>query len=385
VIVFDKEGLNMAVAIEPRTETAADKVAALRLIDTDVHNDLPSLKELKPFLQPEWHAWLDNGGPGTAGRYYANQGSGRMDDSVREEDGLCAGDPDWVVQQLMTKYRIDLGVLTGSIIGVAIQHDWRFQRALVSAYNEWTLEKWVRPFDCYKGSIAVAAQEAEGSAREIHRLGKHPGFVQVLMPSAARLPYGNPHYWPIYRAAVEYDLPVAIHVGSEGTGIANAPTGVGYPSTYLEFHTDHSQTMMAHCVSMVAEGVFEEFPTLKFAFIEGGVCWAPYVMGRLDRMYPALKAEVPYLKKLPSEYILDNCYWSTQPIEEPENAEQLLVLLKMMRAEKTVVFASDYPHWDFDNPLTAFKFFPAELKRRIFVENAVEMYGPRLLASHRGF
>jgi len=381
---FDTEGPKMAVAIEPRSETAADTAAALRLIDTDIHNDLPSMQDLKPFLAPLWHPWLDNGGPGVASRYYANMGSGRMDDAVREEDGLAAGDPDWVVQQLMTKYRIDLGILTGSIIGVAIQHDWRFQSALVSAYNDWTLEKWVRPYDCYKGSIAVAAQEAEGSAREIHRLGGHPGMVQVLMPSAARLPYGNPHYWPIYRAAVEYDLPVAIHVGSEGTGLANAPTGVGYPSTYLEFHTDHSQTMMAHCVSMVAEGVFEEFPTLKFAFIEGGVCWAPYVMGRLDRLYPALKAEVPYLKKLPSEYILGNCYWSTQPIEEPEDTAQLLALLKMMRAEKTVVFASDYPHWDFDNPLTAFKFFPADLKRRIFVENALALYGPRLLASHRG-
>ena len=374
----------MAVAIEPRSETAADTAAALRLIDTDIHNDLPSMQDLKPFLAPLWHPWLDNGGPGVASRYYANMGSGRMDDSVREEDGLAAGDPDWVVQQLMTKYRIDLGILTGSIIGVAIQHDWRFQSALVSAYNDWTLEKWVRPYDCYKGSIAVAAQEAAGATREIHRLGDHPGMVQVLMPSAARLPYGNPHYWPIYRAAVEYDLPVAIHVGSEGTGLANAPTGVGYPSTYLEFHTDHSQTMMAHCVSMVAEGVFAEFPTLKFAFIEGGVCWAPYVMGRLDRLYPALKAEVPYLKKLPSEYILGNCYWSTQPIEEPEDTAQLLALLKMMRAEKTVVFASDYPHWDFDNPLTAFKFFPADLKRRIFVENALALYGPRLLASHRG-
>jgi predicted TIM-barrel fold metal-dependent hydrolase len=130
---------------------------------------------------------------------------------------------------------------------------------------------------------------------------------------------------------------------------------------------------------MVAEGVFEEFPTLKFAFIEGGVCWAPYVMGRMDRLYPALKAEVPHLKKLPSEYILDNCYWSTQPIEEPDDTGQLLALLKMMRAEQTVVFASDYPHWDFDNPLTAFKFFPADLKRRIFVDNVLDLYGPRLL------
>ena len=55
----------------------------------------------------------------------------------------------------------------------------------------------------------------------------------------------------------------------------------------------------------------------------------------------------------------------------------------MLRAEKTVVFASDYPHWDFDNPLTAFNFFPRrDLKRRIFVDNALDLYGPRLLASH---
>jgi predicted TIM-barrel fold metal-dependent hydrolase len=208
-------------------------------------------------------------------------------------------------------------------------------------------------------------------------------MVQVLMASAARIPYGNRFYWPIYRAAAEHDLPVAIHVGAEGTGIANPPTSVGYPSTYLEFHTDHSQTMMGHCVSLVAEGVFAEFPTLRFGFIEGGICWAPYVMWRLDRLYPALKAEVPHLKKLPSEYILGNCYFSTQPIEEPDDHAQLLRMFAMLRAERTVIFASDYPHWDFDNPLTAFSFFPKDLKRRIFVDNVVDFYGPRLFADHR--
>ena len=373
----------MALTIE-REATLEERAAKLRLIDTDIHNDLPSLEELRPFLAQRWHPWLDSGGPGNAARYYANMGSGRMDDAVREEDGLAAGDPDWVVQQLMTKYRIDIGILTGSGIGLSIQHDYRIQTAIASAYNEWTLAKWVRPYECFKGSIVCPAQDPEAGAAEVRRLGDNPGMVQVLMASAARIPYGNKVYWPIYRAAVEHDLPVAIHVGSEGTGIANAPTGVGYPSTYLEFHTDHSQTMMAHCVSLLSDGVFEEFPTLKVAFIEGGTVWPPYVMGRLDRMYPALKTEVPYLKLLPSEYLLRNCYFSTQPIEEPDNHQHLLQMLRMMHAEKTVIFASDYPHWDFDNPLMAFNFFPADLKRRIFVDNALDMYGPRLLASNRG-
>src|SRR5919198_4192288 len=117
----------MPVEITPRAEAAdespAERIARLRAIDTDVHNDLPSYSELKPFLARQWHAWLDNGGPGFAARAYANTGSGRMDDAVREEDDLAAGDPEWVIQQLMTKYRIDLGVLTGSIIGLGIQQN----------------------------------------------------------------------------------------------------------------------------------------------------------------------------------------------------------------------------------------------------------------------
>lgn len=373
----------MAIATETRQDTLITQPTKLRCIDTDIHNDLPSYDELRPFLAAEWHPWLDHGAPVTASRYYANTGSGRMDDAVREEDGLCAGDPDWVIQQLMTRYRIDLGILTGSIITTTIQPNYRLWSALISAYNDWTLAKWVRPYLCFKGSILVPAQDPVASADEIRRLGSDPGMVQVLMASAARVPYGNRHYWPIYAAAVEHDLPVAIHVGAEGTGIANPPTGVGYPSTYLEFHTDHSLTMMAHCVSLVAEGTFEAFPTLKFVFVEGGVCWAPHIMGRLDRLYPRFKSEVPYLKRLPSEYILDHCYFSTQPIEEPENGKHLLQMFDMLRAEKTVLFASDYPHWDFDNPLAAFTFIPAarkDLKHRIFVENSLEVYGPRLLA-----
>ncbi len=179
----------MTVTIDPQTTTDAARIAKLRIIDTDVHNDLPSLQELRPFLPQQWHPWLDNGGPGNASRYYANMGSGRMDDAVREEDGLAAGDPDWVVQQLMTKYKIDIGILTGSGIGLSIQHDYRFQAAFASAYNEWTLAKWVTPYACFKGSIVCAAQDPASAVHEIHRHGADQRMVQVLLASAARLPW----------------------------------------------------------------------------------------------------------------------------------------------------------------------------------------------------
>jgi predicted TIM-barrel fold metal-dependent hydrolase len=365
-----------------RPDTLADRRSKLQALDTDVHQDLPSHKLLQPYLAREWHAHLE-AGLGFAARGWHNMGSGRMDDSVNEQDNLAAGDPEWVLDKLIRKYRIDRGILTGTMIGVGIQHNPRFLAALASAYNDYVLDTWVRPYDCYKGSITITSQDPEAAAKEVRRLGNETGMVQVIMPSAARIPYGQQYYWPIYAAACDFDLPVAIHVGAEGTGIANPPTSVGYPSTYLEFHSDHSQTMMGHCTSMLADGVFEEFPKLRFCFMEGGVVWAPHVIGRLDRTYRALKAEVPWLKKAPSEYFVGRLFWSTQPIEEPEKPEQLLRLLEMMRADRTVVLATDYPHWDFDNPFTAFAHFPAELRRRIFVENVIEYCGPRILESHR--
>jgi predicted TIM-barrel fold metal-dependent hydrolase len=136
---------------------------------------------------------------------------------------------------------------------------------------------------------------------------------------------------------------------------------------------------MAHAISMVVEGVFEEFPTLKFALIEGGLGWVPYVAGRLDRLYPALKAETPHLKRLPSEYLREHVYFSTQPIEEPLEPEHLHQILRMADAEHRVLFASDYPHWDFDNPLTVLHSLSPELRRRICVDNVLDCYGPRLL------
>ncbi len=372
----------MVSAAPPRPLTLAERLQRLQLLDTDIHNEFPRPDVLKPFLAKEWYPWLE-GGLGFAGRSYGI-GLGNMGNAVRPEDGMCAADPDWVVRQLITPYGIDVGILTGTIMGLGIQNNHRFMAALAQAYNDWTLATWVRPHPCFKGSILVTPQNVAAAVREIHRLGEDPGMVQVMMCSASRLPYGNPDYWPIYRAAVEHGLPIALHVGDEGVGVANPPTAVGYPAYYLEFHTDLDLTMMAQCASLIVEGVFEQFPTLKFVFIEGGICWAPHLMWRLDRLYPALKAETPYLKKLPSEYLINNCYFSTQPIEEPDNHRHLLEMFAMLHAEKTVVFASDYPHWDFDNPTQAFSFFPPDLKRRIFVDNVVDLYGERLLQTSAG-
>ncbi|WP_420489118.1 amidohydrolase family protein [Neobacillus vireti] len=46
-----------------------------------------------------------------------------------------------------------------------------------------------------------------------------------------------------------------------------------------------------------------------------------------------------------------------------------------MIGEDRILFASDYPHWEFDAPHAAFKSIPRDLKEKILYKNAMKVYG----------
>jgi predicted TIM-barrel fold metal-dependent hydrolase len=95
----------------------------------------------------------------------------------------------------------------------------------------------------------------------------------------------------------------------------------------------------------------------------------------MDKNYKGLRDSTPWLKRLPSEYIVDHVRLTTQPSEEPKNPEHLVQIFQMIQAEKTVMFSSDYPHWDNDNPSLALPRMPKSMKRRILAGTAAELYG----------
>jgi predicted TIM-barrel fold metal-dependent hydrolase len=137
----------------------------------------------------------------------------------------------------------------------------------------------------------------------------------------------------------------------------------------------HAQAQQALTVSLILEGVFERFPTLKFVMIEGGVAWAAALGWRMDAQYRKLKRELPHLKRLPSEYLRSNIWFTTQPIEEPEPRTQLGEIFDWIGWDR-ILFATDYPHWDFDDPAQALPFKMTEEQRRaVFLENAKSVFG----------
>ena len=366
----------------------------LKTIDCDVHPHLKAgLKSLRPYLSAAWQRRLLGAASDQewAKDVYASQFTlpkndlyinpvGAMRRDAFAADGSVPGsDPATMAEQLLDGFGIDRAVLLGgNVLGLGALPDADAAAAIASAYNEWLCDEWLAFDERFRGALVVAPQDPELAAQEIDRVGDRPGIVQVFLPLINVL-MGRRHYYPIYEAAQRHGLAISVHPNSVDGIIQGATTMAGgIPTYYVEWHTALSQIFQANVISMVCHGVFERFPELRLIIAEGGFAWLPDVMWRLDKDWEALRDEVPWVKRRPSEYVVDKVRLTTQPIVEPRRREHLQAMLDMVCAERTLLFSSDYPHWDFDNPLRALSSLPAPLRDRVRVESALELYGDRM-------
>lgn len=357
--------------------------AKLRAIDVDVHPQTTDWGAVAPFVPAGLrHRFTRRGGPPMARHGFKVVGdpfgTAPKPPANGNNQPHPAADPAWVKEHYLDAHGVDLAILTGNLTSLDVQPNADMAAAIARGVNDWLLETWVRPFDCFKGSILVAPQDPVQAVEEIDRLADDPGMVQVLMGSASEAPLGRRAYHPIYEACARHNLPLALHLGGEGAGMSPPSTAVGHPSTYFEWYGAIPQNYMAHIMSMVTEGVFEKYPTLKVVLYEGGVFWLPHIMWRFDKNWKAQRSETPWVKEPPSAYILRHFYSTTYPLEM-FGAAQLGQVLEMIEAERTLLFSSNYPNWLYGDPFAMVADIPDALRRRVMVENALAVYGDRLL------
>ncbi len=358
------------VMTEARVST--QRQGRVGLVDCDVHVFPRNNDELKSYMPMPWRDRFKGGGRG----FYGNPVHGSRLDSVPPDGGPAGSDPDFLRKQLVDEFGVAYCILLPRAF-CNLQPDPDFGTAIAAAHNDWLADTWLSKYNddgAFKGSITINIQDPAAAAKEIDRWAGHPHFVQVMTDSGARAPFGQRQYYPIYEACERNGLRFAVHPGTDGMGINEQPTP-GYPTRYIEWHTCLSLGFQAHLVSMITEGVFQRFPGLGITLTEGGVSWLPALMWRLDAEWKALRPEVPWLTEAPSTLLRDHVRLSSQPLERPDDPRKLLAMLDLMDAEHILMFASDYPHWDFDSPTHAFPKLPEHLHQRIFSDNAREWYG----------
>src|SRR5262245_47028871 len=361
--------------IEVRAPLRAQK-SRVGLVDVDIHPK-SSPEHLRPFLSNHWWHYLQTYGTRQRHGYVRGypypkaQPQAARRDSWPPDGGLPASNLAFMKQQFLDAYPIEYAIMNPlSPTGQGDQNS-EFSAAMAYAANEFQLDGWHKQDNRLLASVVVPFEDGEATKVEVKRRAGDRRFAHVLLKTRTNDLLGKKQYWPVYEAAIEAGLPIGIHVfGTSG----RPASSTGWPSFYIEDMTEHASCCQAQVASLVLEGVFERYPDLKIVMIEAGFGWMPSLGWRMDKNWKKLKAEVPHLKKAPSEYLRQHIWVSTQPMEEAEEPEALIDVMSWVGWDR-IMFASDYPHWDFDDPLLA---LPPSLdeKRRaqVFSENARALY-----------
>jgi predicted TIM-barrel fold metal-dependent hydrolase len=354
------------------------------LIDCDIHVGYETVLDLAPYLDPATRELVVNCGTNGLGMptypWYHPTGWLRNDAFDRASTAvgaqLVGQTLDRVRANVLEQLALDHGVLTpDEAAAFSILPNGMLAAQLSRAYNDWLLEHWLEPEPRLRGLVVVAAQHPEAAAAEIRRVGERDEFVGVFLPGGARIPYGNPVYEPLWRACDDLGLPVVVHTHFEGVGIAGPVTAAGYPDHYGEYHALCGSGMLGHFASILCHGILERFPRTGVMMMEGGLVGFVGLLWRLDTVWRACRSEMPWCVRPPSEYVFERVRFTTQPLEEPPDDALLAPALEGLRPWDTLCFASDYPHWDYDEPRQTLNRLPADWRDGVAHRNAARFFG----------
>lgn len=354
------------------------------IIDVDVHHRPRSMKDLLEYL-PAFAKKIITANERVSYPLYppmtlasaATSNSGRRADSFGDDGDIPGWDYELHKSQLLDRYNYYRGVLTHDVGDFAMHQNPEVANALCYAANDWTIDHWLSKDDRLRSLVVCPVADPEAAAAEIRRVGGHPKMCGVyLVGSPLGRPWGDPVYHPIYRAAADMGLPLALHQAACERPKLTGRTTPSPLMTATEMTALMSQQGMHFVSSFIVHGVFEKFPGLKLLVKEYGVAWIPSLLWRMDQFYDSYKLESSWVRKWPSEYVLENIKFSTQPIETSPRRRAVVNMLQTIDGmDELLCFSSDYPHISFDDPTYVARLLPESWRHKVFYDNARTIYG----------
>jgi predicted TIM-barrel fold metal-dependent hydrolase len=353
------------------------------IIDVDIHHHWKSPDAVIKYLPQEWKSYLQDNVPARSlqapspalGKFLAN--GARMAESYPADGSFPGSDYPTLREQWLDKYPISHGILTHDVGDNGALLNQFFAEALCRAINDWNIDEWLSQDSRLYSVIVLPIGNPTAAAAEIRRVGQHPKIVGVtLSGNVLARPFGDPIYDPIYAAAEELGLVVTIHPTATGhRRTLRTLNAGGAPASTTVNASQFAQQAMHYISSYVSHGTFEKYPRLKVLIQEYGVAWLPWLLWRLDQNYEVMKAESPWLKRRPSEYVRDHIKLATQPLEESGEPKGLARMLESYEGmEDMLCFSSDYPHITADEPGYVARALPKGWAEKVFYQNAASLF-----------
>jgi predicted TIM-barrel fold metal-dependent hydrolase len=246
------------------------------------------------------------------------------------------------------------------------------ETAMCQAYNRWLCERILAEEPRILSMLYLPFNDPEAAYRTVKEFGDRKGVIGFMVTSPRYKPVHDNAYMKTYALLEEMGKPISFHAAynwnDQALSMTNRFIGV-HALGFMWFN-------MVHMTNWVVNGLPERFPRLKVLWIESGLTWAYCLMQRLDHSFLMRTSDCPSLKRKPSEYMRE-MYYSSQPMEVPDDLSILEATFKMIKADTQLVWSSDYPHWDFDLPSVIYDlpFLNEQAKRNILGGNAAKLFG----------
>ncbi len=313
------------------------------LIDSSVQVFFTSDADLRTYLREPFKS---RGYPHVDVSWFAPPGPRYLDGTIGDNGEHPGSDPAQVGRAILDDRGFDYAILH-PMTAAGILPDWHLASAIFAATNQMLVERWLESEsygDRFRGTIRVNPRDIDGAVHEIERWKGHSKVVQIGLPMQTEVPYGRPQFKPLWRAACDANLPVAIHI-EMGVGITHPPTPSGIARTYSHHVAYQPVTFVWQLLNMIAEGVFEEFPDLKVVWSDGAADMLTPFSWRFDTFGRPHLEQTPWAPEIPSAYLADHVYFVHGLLDGPGDADYAAEWLRMTGKENMLLFGSSYPSW----------------------------------------
>jgi predicted TIM-barrel fold metal-dependent hydrolase len=341
------------------------------VIDASVHVFFRSNPDLRGYMH---EPFISRGIPDVEMTWYGAPGSEYVPWASRP--GMYpASDPDFTARQLFTERGVDVAVLHPMTRGCL--PDRHLTSAILAAHNQMLAERWLeheRWGERFRGTIRVNPEDIEGALKEVERWRDHPRMVQLGIPMQSHELYGKPQFWPLWEAAEEAGLPVAAHIET-GSGVDFAPTPSGAPRSYPQYFGFMGLNYLYHLMNMIAEGVFERFPGLKWVWADGAADLLTPFSWRMDVFGRPHLEQTPWAPEIPSDYLPGHVHFVQGSVDGPGERDFAAEWLRMSGKEDMIMFGSSYPHWHMSEQDRLPSGWTEEQRAKVLYRNAARLYG----------
>jgi len=280
--------------------------------------------------------------------------------------------------EVLDAENIDAAILytTVGLLWEAEVQDPALAQAYTKAYNRWICE-FCKDEPRLIPTAHLSLSDPVAAAKEFARAvgeGAKGGYVAPFHHNG--VPLGHPDNDPVFAAAQDLDVPLAIHPTFEPQWTKGTRMGSWENVKQLRLLASvaGADGVRHQFTTLFDYGVFDKFPTLKILVLESGAGWIGYWLDRIDAVFShtVVGSKVP-LQHKPSDYFRERIWISSDP------DERMIPALAARYGVERFLWASDFPHADHTpeyvhdlNELVGA--FPEQDRRKFIGDNARALF-----------